>query len=226
MRHFESYGAKHVLMWCPSCNEHYDEVVAPTHGVPFPYEHVTAFIARHLDRIRFVRSVEKRVVVHYHTGYPQSDSDWKNTLRILEAIPGVQLVAIPHPAEMGRHCTPKWISRIGRPRWSQVVRETLESARQAEVDVVATIYHSVIARSASRSATTRSRSSIGSACSARRWGSTTSTTTSASTLGDPEAVFAEVEGHVRAHGLDPARVRGLLDGTFAPACHAEPNTPS
>ena len=102
-------------MWCPSCNEHYDEVVAPEQGVPFPYEHVTAFIARHLDRIRFVRPVEKLVAVHYHTGYPQSDADWQNTVRILQAIPGVRLVAIPHSAEMGRHCTPKWIGRYRPP---------------------------------------------------------------------------------------------------------------
>jgi hypothetical protein len=67
MRHFARYGAKKVLMWCPSCNEHYDEVVTKEQNVAFPYEHVTAFIARHLDRASFVRRVEKRVATHYHT---------------------------------------------------------------------------------------------------------------------------------------------------------------
>ena len=227
MRHFASYGAKHVLMWCPSCNEHYDEVVAPEQGVPFPYEHVTAFIARHLDRIRFVRPVEKLVAVHYHTGYPQSDADWQNTVRILQAIPGVRLVAIPHSAEMGRHCTPKWIGRIGRPRWHQAVGEALASARKAEVDVVATIYHSC-----QREICEQERdypfeivnwiSLLGAAMGIedvddyKRY----------KLLGDPEAVFTEVESHVRAHGLDPARVRALLGETFAPTCHADPDNPS
>lgn len=43
-------------------------------------------------------------------------------------------------------------------------------------------------------------------------------------LGDPEAVLAQVEGHVRAHGLDCARV--LIEETFAPACEAGPDSPS
>jgi hypothetical protein len=77
MRHL----ARYVLMWCPSCNEHYDEVVSKEQTVTFPYEHVSSFIARHLDRIQFVRTVEKRVAVHYHTGFPQADSDWRTCFR-------------------------------------------------------------------------------------------------------------------------------------------------
>src|ERR1700732_3650624 len=57
MQHFARYGAKKVLMWCPSCNEHYDDVVAKEQDVAFPYEHVTAFLARHLHRIPFARRV-------------------------------------------------------------------------------------------------------------------------------------------------------------------------
>ena len=83
MLHFAKYGAKKVLMWCPSCNEHYDEVVTKEQDVAFPYEHVTSFIARHLDRVPFVRRVERRVALHYHTGSAQSDLDWQNTRAIL-----------------------------------------------------------------------------------------------------------------------------------------------
>lgn len=227
MRHFASYGAKHVLMWCPSCNEHYDEVVAPGQGVPFPYEHVTAFIARHLDLIRFVRPIEKRVAVHYHTGHAQSDADWQSTLRILAAIPGLRLVDIPHSAETGRHCTPKWIGRIGRPRWRQAVREALDEARLAEVDCVATVYHSC----------QRELCELERDCPFEivNWVSLLGAAMGIEDvddykrfklLGDPEAVLAQVEGHVRAHGLDRARVRGLIEETFAPACEAGPDSPS
>jgi heterodisulfide reductase subunit D len=87
MRHFAKYGATKVLMWCPSCNDHYDEVVSKEQVVDFPYEHVTAFIARHLDRIPFVRRVEKRVAMPYHSGYTQSDLDWQSTRTILRAVP-------------------------------------------------------------------------------------------------------------------------------------------
>jgi len=142
MRHFARYGATKVLMWCPSCNEHYDEVVTKEQAVPFPYEHVTAFIARHLDRITFARRIEKRVAMHYHTGYPQSDLDWENTRRILLAIPGVELIDIENPAALGRHCAPKWIGRIGRPQWQKAISGVFDAARDARVDILATLYHS------------------------------------------------------------------------------------
>src|SRR5262245_1737030 len=142
MRHFAKYGAKKVLMWCPSCNEHYDEVVTKEQEVSFAYEHVTAFIARHLDRLRFVRRLEKRVAVHYHTGFPQSDLDWQNTRAILKSIPGLEMVEIKNPASLGRHCSPKWIGRVGRQQWQDEIARILDMARDARVDVVATLYHS------------------------------------------------------------------------------------
>ena len=227
MRHFAKYGAKHVLMWCPSCNEHYDEVVGPEQGVAFPYEHVTAFLARHLDRVRFVRPLKKRVALHYHCGSPQSDADWQCTARILQAIPGLELVQIPHSAEMGRHCTPKWIGRMGRQRWRQTIRETMEQARQAEVDVVATIYHSC-----HREICEEERdypfqiinyiSLLGAAMGI----DDTDSYKHYKLLADPAAVYKEVQGHVLAHGLDAERVRGLLDETFAPRCRIDLDNPS
>jgi heterodisulfide reductase subunit D len=142
MRHFARYGAKTVLMWCPSCHEHYDEVVRKEQEVAFPYQHVTAFIARHLDRLRFVRRVEKRVAMHYHTGYAQSDLDWQSTRTILCAIPGLELIDVKNSAALGRHCNPKWIGRIGRPQWQKTINGVLDSARDARVDVLVTLYHS------------------------------------------------------------------------------------
>ena len=67
LRHFAAYRPQQVIMWCPSCNEHYDDVVEREHDVTFPYEHVTAFIARHLDRVRFVKPVTRKVALHGKT---------------------------------------------------------------------------------------------------------------------------------------------------------------
>src|SRR5437899_8654858 len=79
LRHFAAYRPQKVLMWCPSCTEHYDDVVKQEHDVTFPYEHVTAFIARHLDRVPFVTPIERRVALHYHTGHPQQDRSEEHT---------------------------------------------------------------------------------------------------------------------------------------------------
>jgi heterodisulfide reductase subunit D len=227
MLHFAKYGAKKVLMWCPSCHEHYDEVVRVEQDVAFPYEHVTAFIARHLDRVPFVRRVERRVALHYHTGYAQSDLDWQNTRAILRAIPGLDLIEIANPASLGRHCAPKWIGRIGRSQWQKEVANILDAARDARVDVLATLYHSChreICQAESKYpfVIINYISLLGEAMGIeyadvyKRF----------KLKADPDAVFSEVEAYVRANGLDPLRVREVLRKAFAPACEADASNPS
>jgi Fe-S oxidoreductase len=227
MRHFAKYGATKVLMWCPSCNEHYDEVVTKEQDVSFPYEHVTAFIARHLERVPFVRRVERRVAVHYHTGHAQSDLDWQNTRSILQAIPGLDLVDVENPAALGRHCSSKWIGRIGLHQWQKEIIAILNAARDARVDVLATIYHSChreICQAESKYpfAIVNYISLLGEAMGIeypdvyKRY----------KLGGNPDAVFDEVQAYVRANHLDPARVREVLRSAFSPACETDASNPS
>ena len=227
LRRFESYGAKELLMWCPSCIEHYDEVVTKEQEVAFPYEHVTAFIARHLDRIRFVRRHERRVAIHHHGGCPQSDLDWQHTRTILGAIPGVDLIDLGHEASPGRHCNPKWIAQVGRPQWQKSIAGTLAAAKDARVDVVATIYHSChreICKEESNYpfAIVNYISLLGEAMGIeypdlyKRY----------KLLGDPDAIFDAVQPYVLARRLDPARVRQTLRDVFAPGSQSESLNPS
>jgi len=227
MHHFTKYGAKKVLMWCPSCNEHYDEVVTKEQDVPFPYEHVTAFIARHVGRIRFVRRIEKRVAMHYHTGYAQSDLDWQSTRTILQAIPGLELIDVENPATLGRHCAPKWIGRLGRPQWLKTIAGILDAASDARIDVLATIYHSChreICQAESKYpfSIVNYISLLGEAMGIehpdvyKRY----------KLKADPDSVFEEVQPYIDANRLDPDRVREVLNTTFAPACESDSSNPS
>jgi heterodisulfide reductase subunit D len=227
MRHFAKYGATKVLMWCPSCNEHYDEVVTKTQTVAFSYEHVTAFIAQNLDRVRFVRRVEKRVALHYHTGYEQSDLDWQNTRTILKAIPGVELIDVDNPVALGRHCSPKWIGQIGRPQWEKAIAGVMDAARDEHADVLASLYHSchreICHAEAKYPFVIRNYIDVlGEAMGIeypdmyKRY----------KLRADPNAVSNDVQAHVRAHGLDPVRVREVLHNAFAPACESDASNPS
>jgi len=227
IRHFGSYGPKHVIMWCPSCNEHYDDVVTKEQSVPFPYEHYTAFVARHLDRIRFTKRLEKRVALHYHTSHPQQDLDWANARSILRAIPGIEYVEIANPAALGRHCNPTYISRIGQAAWKEHMAGIMRAAADARVDILATLYHSchreICAEEANYPfAIVNYISLLGEAMGIehpdvyKRY----------KLMGDPEAVFEEVRGYVQANGLDPKRVRDVITKTFSPACETRLPGPS
>lgn len=142
MRHFDRYGTTHVLMWCPSCHDQYDDVVSKELGVEFTYEPVTAFIARHIDRIPFVRPVNKRVAVHYHRGSPRSVQDWQCVGTILSAIPGLRLLELHDPGTPGRSCTTNWIRQVGRAHWETMMAGVLQAACDSQADVFATVHPS------------------------------------------------------------------------------------
>ena len=227
MQHFAKYGAKKVLMWCPSCQGHYDEVVSKEQEVAFPYEHVTAFIARHLDRVPFVRRIERRVAMHYHTGHAQSNLDWQNTRTILRAIPGLDLIDVENPASLGRHCTPKWIGQIGRPQWRKEIASILDAARESRADVLATIYHSCHREICENEARNPFEivnyiSLLGEAMGIENPDVYKRYKLSA----DPDATFKEVQAYVQANNLDPDRVREVLRNAFAPAREPETSNPS
>lgn len=220
LRHFAAYEPKHVLVWCPSCHEHYDDVVTREREVPFPYEHVTAFVARHLDRLRLVRRVERRVAFHHHTGHPQPDLDHASAAAVLRAIPGIEVVPVDNPAALGRHCSPKYINAVGRPAWREHVRRIAREARERGADTLATIYHSCHREICDEEAS--------GAPEIVNW-----VTILADAMGletppdwfkaqrlraDPEATFAEVRAWAEARGLDPQRVRDALARAFPPAC--------
>jgi len=227
MRHFAKYGATTVLMWCPSCSEHYDEVVTKEQNIAFRYEHVTAFIARHLDRIPFVRRLEKRVAMHYHMGHPQSELDWACTRKILQAIPGLDLIELENPATLGRHCNPKWICQVGRVQWRQTISGLLQRAKDARVDILATLYHSChreICQEESRYpfAVVNYISLLGEAMGIEY----PDVYKRHKLRADPDAAFDEMQEYVRANRLDPVKVREVLRSAFAPACEPDPSNPS
>ena len=228
LRHFAAFQPKTVLMWCPSCNEHYDDVVTQQHDVPFPYEHVTAFIARHLERVRFVRPVEKTVALHYHTGHPQQDLDWASARTILSAIPGLRYVEIPNPAALGRHCSARYITRVGRAAWQQHVSEISRAAVDAGADILGTIYHSCHREICHEQGThpfeivnyvTLLATAMGLETPADWF-------KRQRLQGDPDATWEEVRPYVEAKGLDAGRVKDVLRKSFAPVCDTRLPNPS
>jgi heterodisulfide reductase subunit D len=217
MRHFGRYGARHVLMWCPSCNDHYDSVVTREQEVEFTYEPVTTFIARHIDRVRFVGAVKKRVAVHHHVGSPQSVRDWQSVRTILSAIPGLELLELRDQATPGRNCTTHWIRQIGQSHWEMMMAGVLEAARDARADVLATVHSSchreICGQEASYPFTiVHYISMLGEALGIEH----PDTFKRFRIQADSEAAFREIAPHVEAKGWNPARVREVLRSTFAP----------
>jgi heterodisulfide reductase subunit D len=143
VKKFESYGAKQVVMWCPSCNLHFDEVILRKLRPTFAMTHTTAFLADRIDRLRFEKAVPIRLVLHAHTGRAQQEADAAAARKLLEAVPGVELAGVVSDAELSYHCSPQIISRIGgRDRFIGLRRRLIDRARGLGADTIATLYHS------------------------------------------------------------------------------------
>lgn len=228
LRHFGAYAPAQVIMWCPSCVEHYDGVVTGEHDLGFPYEHMTAFVARHLDRVRFVKPIDQAVALHYHTGHPRQDLDWSSARTILSAIPGLRYVEVANPAALGRHCSPNYIAAVGRPRWQDEITRVASAAAEAGAGILATIYHSChreICHEEGRHpvAVVNYITLLAEAMgleTAEDWYKRHKL------AADPDRTFDEVRAYVEARGLDPARVRETLTRAFKPACETRLPNPS
>lgn len=132
------FTPQEVLTWCPSCNVHMQDFVLAPQAPAFPMRHVTAYLAEHLPELRqhFVRPVRKRVALHEHHGV---DGVVEDVRRILRAIPGLELVAIPQLHDHGHQCAG---FRHAPAAKANVHRQVLDQAAAAGVDVLADIYHS------------------------------------------------------------------------------------
>ncbi|MCZ6552798.1 MAG: (Fe-S)-binding protein [SAR324 cluster bacterium] len=141
-RNFTAYRPKAVLTYCPSCHFHMDELQPPSFGYDTPYLHVTGFIAERLERLKFVKPVRRKVALHAHDAQPQQGKDGEATLKILRAIPGLEVAELRDGADWGRHCYPVHIQQLGRERFDAMVDEMFRGAQAAGFDAIATVYHS------------------------------------------------------------------------------------
>jgi Fe-S oxidoreductase len=141
---FESFGAREIVMWCPSCNRHFDEVVLKELQPSFTITHATAYLAARADKLPFRQKVAGRVALHAHSGRRQQEADAAAASALLRAIPGLTVTGTVEDGELDYHCNNVTIERIGLARFKAIRFELAEeaAAQQAERDTVATIYHS------------------------------------------------------------------------------------
>lgn len=142
VNHIEAFQPRRVVMWCPSCISHYDEIVAAYAGGPFAVQHVTEFLVEQLPRLPLRPVAERRVALHVHTGAAQRDREAWLGRRLLEAIPGICLVDLPPVPELGRHCSYAVQRALGMERWAEIVATHLQEAVDAGAQTLATLYHS------------------------------------------------------------------------------------
>ena len=134
---FEEFTPEHVLSWCPSCVLHLGETIDGYRDTSFNFDHITQFMADRVLQLRdkFVRPVDRRVLLHIHDGMPGIG---QNVVQLLADIPGLTIVeAVSEP---GYTCGGSGADRS--PNLKKIKRdETVARAEADDVDALVTLFH-------------------------------------------------------------------------------------
>jgi Fe-S oxidoreductase len=139
---FESYGAKQVVIWCPTCQLHFEEVILKGIASRFPMIHATAFLAERAAQLPFRRRVPAQVAVHAHVGKPQRELDANAAIRVLQSVPGVEVVGALSSPDLDYQCSAALITQLGPERFQSIRDDLVRKARELGANTLVTPYHS------------------------------------------------------------------------------------
>jgi hypothetical protein len=139
---FAAYGAKQVVIWCPTCQLHLGEPLQGEIMPRFPTTHVSAFLAEKAAQFHFRRDLRIRVAVHTHVGTPQRELDAKSAVKVLQSVPGVEVVGLLSSPDLGYQCVPSLMPQLGPEGFRSTRDGLVRKAREWGADELVTLYHS------------------------------------------------------------------------------------
>jgi len=149
----EDYQPRQVVMWCPSCNVHFkDIVIGRDERTPqFSITHTPQFLAELSERgeLPWQQTVPCKVVLHTHVGRTdheegqrRSRNDRESVATLLRSIPGVELVGeLQAPPALDYDCGIAGL-RLPAQQVSDARAGLMNSARsETNADTIVTISH-------------------------------------------------------------------------------------
>jgi heterodisulfide reductase subunit D len=137
-----AHGANLVAVWCPTCLRRFDDALAAGSVPQVPHVSAHSYLAERAANLEFAHPVRRRVVLHHHVGNPPQEGDAAAVLKLLSALPGVEVVGSLSSHDLGEQCSPAVRARLGERGFLERRGSTLEEARSRGADTLVTIYHS------------------------------------------------------------------------------------
>lgn len=211
-------ASKGVLVYCPSCHMRMDQAPPEKFGLDLPYRHVTDFLAEHLEALGLRHPVPLKVGLHYHPFSAQQEADAEAVLKLLRAIPKLEVVAFPVKEEWGRHCAPSTIAAVGAERYREMAAEMFAGFQAAGCGAMATVYHSCYRELCGFEARHPVESLNYIELVARGMGLTPGAPKYKrfKMEGDPAAAYTELLPTCEQRGNNPQRLRAAVEGQFSP----------
>ena len=149
----ESYQPKQVVMWCPSCNVHFEEVIIgrDSRRPQFEITHTAKFLAEMAkrDALSWTKEVASKVALHTHVGRSGHEEgqrrarvDRESAAALLRCVPGVELLGeVQAPAELDYDCGAASL-RLPAARLREIRAGLVRSLKETkQVETLVTISH-------------------------------------------------------------------------------------
>lgn len=136
---FNHSGRARVVTWCPSCQRHMNTFMTRVNVANFEISHITEMLhaRRHLLAPLLTRRIERRVVLHTHTGFPEVDVN-ATVADLLRLVPGLELVVTDYSAP-GHMCSA--LAAVPAAM-KDVTRRNVDAVSAHGADALVTIFHS------------------------------------------------------------------------------------
>lgn len=140
---FASYKPQRLLTYCASCVHHTEDVILGAMP-PQPYSiiHAAEFLASQASTIRWKKPVNVAVAIHTHYEGLSQVQTMSAMVRLLNMVPGVQVIGTVQDNSMSYHCDQFTIQSMGKEAFKRTRGEMLDQARGMHATTVVTPYHS------------------------------------------------------------------------------------
>lgn len=133
---FRRLKAKTVLSLCPDCDYSFGRHVAKQHT--FRHLNISEIFVEHLAALKGLMKhpVRRKVILHYHTKDEMRQRDADNVRRLIEAVPGIELLPAEKALGPGFHC------QTIAPMPPEDTARMFAEARALGADLLVVPYHS------------------------------------------------------------------------------------
>ena len=133
---FQRVRTQRVLSLCPDCDYSFGRYHGKQHR--FSHLNVSEIFVEQLDRLAalMTRPVKKKVILHYHTQDELRRRDSENIRRIIEAVPGLEILDAQKALGPGFHC------QTLAPMPPDATAAMFEEAKAMGADYIVVNYHS------------------------------------------------------------------------------------
>ena len=135
---FNASGRDKVVTWCPSCHRHAGTFMTGVNTAQFTVSHITEMLhaRRHLLAPLLTHAVERRVVLHQHSGFHEVDA-YPLIADLLRLVPGLELIVTDYAAP-GHMCS----ALAPHPAaLKDVARRSVELCAENDSDTLVTAFH-------------------------------------------------------------------------------------